>query len=136
MSSHKREEELVVNKVLSNDGTVSGLVSTRVYPDQAPEGSSVPYVVIHRIVGTEEKAKGGVEPTKETRLQVDCFAGTKDGANDLADGVESALKGYSGTTYGTITVVSIYHDTDNPSGFDRENRLYRTSDDYTVKVKV
>lgn len=134
MSQHKRQEELVVIQVLENDGTVSG-ITTDIVPDLEAEGTSGDFIVVSRITGLEDKTKSG-EPTKTTRVQVDCYSGTKSGAATLADAAESALKAYSGTTYGDIDVVSIFHDSDNPSRFDSKPGRYRISDDYGVKVKV
>lgn len=135
MSEHKREEELVVIKVLENDSSVSDKTGGDIAPDLESASASGMYIVVHRIVGIEDKTKEN-EPTKETRVQVDCYGDTKEDANNLADDVEAALKGYSGTTYGTIDVDQIQHESDNPSGFDQKNKRYKASDDYNVKVKV
>lgn len=85
---------------LTSDGTVAGLVSTRVYPLFAPQGVALPYVVYQFISRITEYSQSGPTGMKRPRVQIRSVAATYDGAQALAAAVESVLSGFSGTLGG------------------------------------
>lgn len=85
---------------LTSDGTISGLVSTRVYPLYAPQDAALPYIVYQFISRVTHYSQSGSTGLKTPRVQIRSVAATYDGAQTLAAAVESVLSGFSGTMGG------------------------------------
>ena len=78
---------------LSNDSGVTALISTRIYPNLAPEGVTHPYVTYQVVTGERLSTIAGVDDAKRKRIQINCHADTYASAKDLAAAVEAALEG-------------------------------------------
>lgn len=71
---------------------LTSLVSGRVYPDVAPEGSALPRIVYQQVGGVAEVFTEGALPDKENgRMQIACWATTRAAAVALAQQVEATL---------------------------------------------
>ena len=78
---------------LSNDAGVSALVSTRIYPNLAPENAGQPYVIYSVVtVDRYHTLKGDGDPANK-RLQLECVDDGYEGAKALATAVIAALQG-------------------------------------------
>lgn len=124
----------VIYGVLSNDAHVAALVGTRIYPIEAVQGASVPYVVYQTVVGIEDKVKGRDSVIKNYRMQIDGFAATKSQISDLMGKIDVALKNYTGSNY-VLNVDEIEHESDNLSEITSKN-LHRESRDYKLRIKL
>ena len=71
---------------------LTGLVAGRIYPEVAPSGAGLPRIVYQQVGGrTVEYAEGNLPTTENARMQVVCWAATRDSATTLAKQVEDAL---------------------------------------------
>lgn len=78
---------------------LSGLVGGRVYPDVAPQGAALPRIVYQQVGGRKvQYTEGQLPSTENARMQVVCWAATRDGATTLAKQVEDALLAAPGCT--------------------------------------
>ena len=94
--------ETVYSRCTSHAGTLA-LITTRVYPDLVPESPTYPLIVYHRISADDGDYRDHDAPTTRevSRVQLDCYDDTSDGAADLADQVQTAFNGWSsGSTVG------------------------------------
>lgn len=86
---------------LLTKSTVTDLVGTgdnaRVYPGFAPQGVSLPHVVLNTISDVSDHDMDGANGWTEARVQVDCYARTVDDAEALAEVIRLACDGYKGT---------------------------------------
>lgn len=78
---------------LSNDAGVTGLCSTRIYPNLAPDGVTRPYVTYQMVTGERLSTITGVGDATRKRIQISCHADTYAAAKALAAAVETALEG-------------------------------------------
>ena len=92
--------EKAVRSILIADGTVTGLVSSRVYPQRRPQGTAVPAIVYQNIFEETNEALATQGGIKRTRLSVEVFDKTYGATKTLRNAVESALINYTGTTEG------------------------------------
>ena len=92
--------EKAVRSILIADGTVTGLVSSRVYPQRRPQGTAVPAIVYQNIFEETNEALSTQGWIKRTRLSVEVFDKTYGATKTLRNAVESALINYTGTTEG------------------------------------
>jgi hypothetical protein len=89
--------EKAIRSILIDDSAVKNLVSTRVYPIVRREGSSLPAIVYQQITGARDHVMSGPSGFVSSRFQINCWADTYAGADELADAVRIAFDGYDGT---------------------------------------
>lgn len=71
---------------------LQALVSGRCYPDVAPSGAPLPRIVCQQVGGRSVNYTEGTLPDRENaRMQVACWAETREAATALARQVEAAL---------------------------------------------
>lgn len=73
--------------------TIGALVSGRVYPDFAPAGATLPYVIYQQVGGSVINPIDGTDPGKEnSRIQFGAWAETRSAANALMRQIEDAVR--------------------------------------------
>ena len=91
-----------IYSAITGDGTLAGLVSTRVYPDRAVQQATLPYIVYTSIDTQPTDTKDGGSMLDVIRVQVDTFASTYDSANTISERVRTVLDRETGTV-GTLS---------------------------------
>jgi hypothetical protein len=127
---------LAIHPLLTGDSAVNALVSGRVYPELAPEGASMPYLVYSVVSNSPSDAKDGT-PVDEAQVELFSVAATYGAANDLADKVRAALDRQSTTVSvaeGNITVQSIHY-TNEVTEVSADRKTYVSIQDYTIRIK-
>lgn len=85
---------------LTGNGTVAGLVSTRIYWEIRPQNSALPAIVLTEVAGNRDQSFSGPMGTQVNRIQFDCMATTGEAARALRDAVLAVIEsaGTGGTT--------------------------------------
>jgi len=101
--------ELVISTLLSAAGSVTAIVSERIYPDFLPESKAAP-ALVYRVVSDvphDDVAQAQVQRTRRARVQVDAIASSDAYAvrKALLVIVRQALHGQIGTIAGIVGVV-------------------------------
>jgi hypothetical protein len=123
---------------LVGTSAVAAILGTRIYPDQLPQGATLPAAVYYGISGTDEPLLSGLAGFAEERVQIDAYASTRLAANLLAIAIRDALTSSLGRgTWGTVHVSGCV-----PEGGERydtqglgdgsDERQYITSRDYLI----
>lgn len=90
--------ETALYTMLTEASTVKALVSTRVYPVEAVQNPTLPYLVYLKISsGRRDLSHSGSIRCAETEFQINCVASTVSGAKTLASAVVFSLHAYKGT---------------------------------------
>lgn len=118
--------------LLTNDAPISGLVSTRVFPELADQEQAAPYIVYNIRSNAPSDVQGGPSALDTASVEVNCYAPTYAVAIELSDAVRTCLDRRSGT-YSGVNVQSIQYITE-VMDFDEPQRLYRVMADYEVRV--
>ena len=105
--------------------TLVGSSPCRIYPDEAPQKPTLPYVVYFRVGSERPHAMVADTTIRRARFQFNCYASKSDDARALADAVIAALSRYSGTQ-ATVVIDDIYID----------NQIDGVDDDAKLKVSV
>lgn len=85
-------------KLLSYAG-VSALVGQRMYPDDLLQNATLPAIVYSKISTRPEHSLSDVTRLAHSRFQFDCYAATRESANDVAHAIRrSGICAYQGTT--------------------------------------
>ena len=95
---------------LSGYAGLTALVSTRIYPNRAPQDATLPYVVYFRVSGSREQAFTNAVGATGVRMQFSCFATTYIDADAVRAQVRAALLAY--TSSGGVTVHEVALDSD------------------------
>jgi len=122
-----------IYNILSTETDITDLCSDRIYPNKAPDGAVLPYVVFHQIDGIPNKNKERQIKILTYRVQVDVYAETFDEAMTLADKINDTLSFKSGTFAG-IEIDIITFDNQNDA-FEADTLVERVSQDFLVRRK-
>jgi hypothetical protein len=108
--------EKAIRSILIDDGDVGALVGDRVFPIVRRDGSALPAIVYQQISGVRDQMLSGPSGFVEARFQINCWAETYEGADELAEAVRGALDGYNGTKESVvIQCVHLLDEGDMPS---------------------
>ena len=93
--------------ILSTAVPVTGIVSTRIYPDMVTQDAIYPFVV-YSITGIlPSNTKDHASQMDEVTASVICYADSYNGVQDLSEKVRAALDGKTRGTYGGVSLQSI-----------------------------
>lgn len=124
-------EEALIARMLATAG-ITALVGQRVTPKRRTQGGDLPAIVLHRIDGGPDYTQAGASGLIESRVQVDCWAGSWLSSATVARAVMAALSGATftqdGVRFDAIFVVAQRDDTDDENG----TPLFRFSLDLMV----
>jgi len=124
---------------LSATSAVTALVSTRIYPDMAPQNATFPYIVFQKLNTSPTDTKEGVSPLDKLLVQVDCYSNNYDNAHALAAAVRTALDRYAGTINGHVVDKIIFSNDSSGSPQDvptsTGSMIYWASQDYEIRLK-
>lgn len=127
---------IAIYGILTNTPAVTDLVSTRIYPESAPEGATMPYIV-YSVVGntpTETKEETVID---EAQIEVFSVQTTYGSCMTLADVVRRALDRveYINDVAGQeIDVQSILY-TNEVTEVNQDRNTYVAIQDYTMRIK-
>lgn len=114
---------------LAANGTISGLVSTRIYPLILPKSPTMPALVYHKVSGPRVHDLDGASGRALPRIQIDSWADTYTGAQALAAAVRGSLDGYNGL----LTTIRATFKLDNEiDDYEEDTKLYRVIQDYII----
>ena len=124
----------IIYGILSATSGVTAVVSTRIYPDQAPQNAAFPYICFQLLQTSPLDTKEGVSKLDTLLVQVDCYTTSYDTAQSLSELVRGALDRYRGTINGHVVDKIIF--TGQSSGAPiTELSAYWSSQDYQIRLK-
>jgi hypothetical protein len=121
--------ETEVRARLAADGTISGLVSTRIFPLMLPQNPTYPALVFRRISGPRMHDLQGSIGRGTARLQIDSWATGYLGAQALAAAVRSSLDGFTGMLTSLHAVIKLDNEIDD---YDDDADKYRVIQDFRI----
>lgn len=99
--------ESAIYSLLKNDGTINGLVGTKIYPNLVPQSIAMPAITYQEISSPREYTASGATGTTEARFQINCWDDNYSGAKEVAEAVRKKLSGYKGTV-GILKIQSCF----------------------------
>jgi len=119
--------------ILSTAVPVTGIVSTRIYPDMATQDATYPFVV-YSITGIlPSNTKDHASQMDEVTASVICYADSYNGVQDLAEKVRAALDGKTRGTYGGISIQSIRITDQISTQMDIDKLIYIVDQTYQIR---
>mgnify|MGYP003150102402 FL=1 len=95
-----------IYNILSNDGDVTDITSTRIYPNVAKQGTTFPFIVYQTTGVDPNDTKDGVSTVDGNSFMVLCYADSYSVAANLSQEVRIALDRAKGT-YNSVEVQTI-----------------------------
>lgn len=86
-----------IYSILTGDATLTGLVETKIYPVQAPQRTSIPFVVYRENSTIPVNHQDGTAPIDGKLIQIDTYAATLTEAHTIGERIRTLLDNYSGT---------------------------------------
>lgn len=99
--------EAALYSLMSNDATLTAIVSTRIYINLALQGAAVPHVTYQQLSGLRDEVMIGPSGLVESRFQINIWGDTYTENRSIANAVRGLLDGYSGTV-GTVEIEAIH----------------------------
>ena len=93
--------ETDLRTTLLADGTLAGLVGSRIYPSLAPQGAPDPYITFERVGANRPVSFAGAVALIEPRVTYTVHAATRDVCRQIVDRVVAVLhvfRGLAGST--------------------------------------
>ncbi len=129
----------IIYGILSATAGVTSLVSTRIYPDMAPQNATFPYIVFQKLSTQPTDTKEGASPLDKILVQIDCYSGSYDTSHTIAAAIRTALDRYSGTINGHVVDKIIFSNDSSGSPQDvpttTGSMIYWASQDYEIRLK-
>lgn len=122
-----------VYDLLRNDATVSGIVGTRIYPDQVPQNAPYPALVHYKTDVEQAAFKSGPTTNYKIRWQVDVYSEKYGQSADLAAAIKNVLDLYSGTVQ-SINIQKCYFQSQSDDTFIEELEAYATQISFLFRV--
>lgn len=91
---------------ITADATVTGLISSRLYPTFAPQEVITPYVTYMRASTEHSYDLAGPNHLTRCRVSFSCFADTALAARGVADAIIDRIDGHMGAM-GTVTIQAV-----------------------------
>ena len=121
-----------IYNILSNVTAVTDIVSTKIYPEIAPQNESQPYLVYSVVSNSPTDTKEENGNVDEATIEVYCFNTNYSTAIDLGVAVRAALERKNGT-YGGVQIQSINY-TNEQMDVNPERSIWVAIQDYTVRI--
>ena len=122
-----------IYNLLSNDPTVSGLVSTKIFPYLAIEDINEPYIVYSQEGLEPTDDKDGVSRLDTIQYDIEMWDTNAINIKALADAVRDVLDRYTGTVEG-LNIQSVKYMGEDTQYMDEKSRIYLTMQSYSFRV--
>jgi hypothetical protein len=126
-------------ETLAGAASLAAYTGARVYPEQAPQTATLPYITVTRVSAVHDHNLSASSGLVEVRDQIDIIAADKRTADLVAELVRLELDGLVGTvTAGgeDVVIQHCYLDTDNATFIEptdgSDTGIRRASQDYAV----
>lgn len=124
----------ITYNILSNDATLTAIISTRIYPVKAPQGDVTKCVVYNRVSTDSEFTKEDYHKYDVVTMQIASYAKQYGQVIAIAEAVRGALVDSNGTTVGAVTVDRIFFENQTDL-YDDETQIYGIYQDFTFRLK-
>ena len=119
---------------LSNFAGLTSLVSTRIYPVQAPQSVTDPFVTYFLVTAAPVGALAADTDIEMPRFQVSGWSLSFDTAKSVGDQIKAALKRYNGTNDSVVIIDSVY--LNRVDLHDPETDYYQDALDFEIWHRV
>lgn len=128
--------ELAVLSILLGASGVTAIVEQKIFLDEAPQGESLPYVIVELTDQQSYPTKSGKSGADDAFVNVFSYASTAKQRRELSDACRNALDDVSGTANGVNVVYCFFQ---NASGFTEQiknEKVFVKDQEYKLRIKL
>lgn len=122
-------------QALLGDTNITDVVGQRIEIDTAPDGQTLPDIVIHGVTNMDGQRLEGADRYPAARIRIECRARTKTAAIDLGDLVIERLTDLRGT-FGDYVVDSFIQEETDETDSAEDYSTHRRFFDFTVRYRA
>ena len=122
-----------VFEILKNDATITGIVGTRIYPDQVPQGVPYPALVHYKTEVEQTVIKSAPTKNYKIRWQIDIYSEKYGQSATLAAAIKGLLDEYSGTVK-SINIQACYFQSQSDDTFIEQLEAYATQMSFLFRI--
>jgi len=126
--------DIAVIDILLNDANVSGEVSTRVYPLERPQKTTLPAIMVRLNDVEPNDTKDGVSTLDVEYVGVFIYGATYSSVYTLSGYVRTALDRYAGTNKTVVVQSSQFYDSSTYVDEIDNNTIYVQEDEYKLRI--
>ena len=119
--------------ILSNDAGVGALISTRIYPDIAPQNVAYPFAIYTIDQADPSDTKDGAAPIYLLSFVVQIYSESYDMTNAIANAIRSALGAKTAGTYGGLSLQSIRFAGQQSTSMNVDRHIYIIEQTYNAR---
>jgi adenine C2-methylase RlmN of 23S rRNA A2503 and tRNA A37 len=83
--------KLIYSMVVASDATLVGLIGTRIYPEEAPNSVTYPYITFSKVRTESNKAKNIVSPLDMIKVTFFIYSNNYDTSENVAIALRNNL---------------------------------------------
>ena len=127
-----------LNALLLTDAAVEALVGKRIFPDEMPQGGTLPAVVYTEENMAKVRSLSGNSGTVYPRYQVECLAETRKQARTLAAAVRDRLEDFNSAAAGGVWVqwIIVEDEREGPASIQNPDGSARLVKSKTLDVVI
>lgn len=129
--------ESALYSYLSNKASVTALVSDRIYPQVAPQGTAYPFVTFNVLSEDTQHDMSGASGLTNVAMQIDAWCETVADRVSVSEALRNALDGFRGAMGTESLHISNFFMTDRQNFVEGDTEgkahpLYRSSMDFSI----
>lgn len=82
---------IVITKLVQTPAIIALLGGNKIWPDHAPQGTTAPYILVHKPAQTTRQLLEGPSCLVQSRVSLECIAASAAAADALGDALYAAL---------------------------------------------
>jgi hypothetical protein len=125
-----KDIEEAVYTALTASGTLTALVSTRIYPFMLPQEIVLPAIIFYRISGMRTPAMGTDLTLMESRIQVTIWADSLLATRTISDAVRGVMERWR-ATHGSVVIKDSLLDSES-DGYNDDIEGYECIHEYRI----
>lgn len=120
-------------EILRNDETISGIVKSRIYPDQVPQNVPYPALVHYKTDVEKSTVKSADTENYKVRWQIDVYTAKYGEAATLSQAIIDLLDEYRGTVK-NINIQGVYFQSQSDDTFIQELEAFATQMSFLFRI--
>mgnify|MGYP002639966762 CR=1 FL=1 len=123
-----------IYSILSGNAAVAAIVGTKIYPEIAPQGDAMPFIVYQIQSALPETTKDSTSKLDTYQINIICFGNDYDVLFTLEAAVRTAIDRYKGTVSSTNIDQANFKGMN--SGYDETANVFINESEYSIRVKL
>lgn len=119
--------------ILSGATGVTSLISTRIYPDIAPQNAAFPFAIYQIDEADPVDTKDGAAPIYLLSFSIQVYSESYDSANAIANAIRTTLGAKTAGTYGGLSIQSIRFAGQRSAKMNIERHVYIVEQMYNAR---